>query len=116
MIVVENDAKNCYDRMVLEVATLATMRLGLPHCAAVFMILILLVLSCFLGLGGNFSNGHIPSSLSTFFDGKGQCTGWSQRILPTVLDIILLDIQKFQPGVHFASAEKNIIDYSLGEG
>ena len=37
-VVIENDAVNCFDRILVELGAVASMRMGLPEGAATFMV------------------------------------------------------------------------------
>lgn len=66
-----NDGVNCYDRINLEVAFLATIRMGMSNSAAGCTVSILRNLNDFLVLGKATTSGYMASNNNYTFDGTG---------------------------------------------
>ena len=116
MIVVENDAVNCYDRIIIELAAIATIRMGMARSAAIFMLEILRGMTHYLVLGSEVTEGSIKTTEDVRLDGTGQGTGWSPVIWMTVFGVVLRAVQLFQPGVRFTSPDGKEIDERWVEG
>ena len=115
-IIVVNDAVNCYDRIILEVAALASMRMGMTIACSIFFINLLRSVKHFLVLGSLVTEGFVQSSKSEPLDGTGQGAGWSPVTWMTVFDIVLTAVRKFQPGVLYRSPDKTVEDRRDAEG
>ena len=114
--IVVNDAVNCYDRIILEIAALATMRMGMEIACATFFLTLLRSVKHFLVLGTLVTKGFVQSSETEPLDGTGQGAGWSPVAWMTVFDIVLTAVRKFQPGVLYRSPDRTVEDRRDIEG
>ena len=89
LIVIENDAVNCYDRILRHVAALALSRGGLPDQALAFFKRFLTEAHHHILIGGKPSEGKFADSAQTPIEGSGQGTGWSPPTWFMIADIIL---------------------------
>ena len=115
-VIIENDAVNCYDRILVELGALASMRFGLPDEAAKFMVEILKRMRHHVVIGGHVSEKWVESGIYHIFDGRGQETGWAPAIWQAVFDIVLTAMEKFQPGVLLRSPDGGVEDRRTVEG
>ena len=101
----DNDAVSCYDRIVVNIAAIATMRLGLGGEAAKFLVKTLREFRHKIMLGGVPSMKMFCDSLQKRMHGTGQGTGWSPVIWSAVDDIIISLMERCQPGQIFDSPD-----------
>ena len=104
----DNDAANCYDRIVDNVAAIATMRMGLSSRAARFMKETLVSFKHSILIGGQPSERSFSNSLLQRIHGTGQGTGWSPVIWSVVCDVIIEVMETNQPGQVFFNPTKEI--------
>ena len=76
----DNDATNCYDRIVDNIAVIACMRMGLSLKAGKFLKKQLILFGHHILLGGKPSGRSFCDSLREGIHGTGQGTGWSPII------------------------------------
>ena len=115
-VVIENDAVNCYDRILVELGAVSTMRMGLPKESAEFMVTVLKQMRHHIAMGEYVSERFVASGLTNIFDGTGQGTGWAPAIWQNVFDIVLTAMEKFQPGIILKSPDGRIVDKRTVEG
>lgn len=101
----DNDAVNCYDRIVVNIAAIAAMRMGLGEEAAKFLVKTLRKFKHSIRLGGKPSEREFCDSLRKRIHGTGQGTGWSPVLWSVVDDVIITLMEKFQPGQIFSSPD-----------
>ena len=104
----DNDAVSCYDRIVVNIAAIASMRIGLGKEAARFLVRTLRGFNHIILLEGVPSMKSFCDSLQKRVHGTGQGTGWSPVIWSAVDDIIISLMEKFQPGQVFDSPDGRI--------
>ena len=115
-VIIENDAVNCFDRILVELGAVASMRMGLPEGAAKFMVKVLKEMKHHIAMGDYVSQKFVESGGDKIFDGTGQGTGWAPAIWQVVFDIVLQAMEKFQPGIILVSPDGKITDKRTVEG
>ena len=114
-MVIENDAVNCYDRILKCIAVLALSRAGLPHRTLIFMLKFLQSAHHHIMIGGKPSDRCYADSVNTPIEGTGHGTGWSPPTWLSVADIILTALTKHQPGMLLTSPAQDVIDFRTAE-
>ena len=94
-VINENDASNCYDRILVPIAALACLRVGLPENAACFMTSFLSQAKHFLLRSGVQSCNHFAHTPEVRVDGTGQGTGWSPPLWTLVADILITSMAEY---------------------
>ena len=114
-MIIENDAVNCYDRILLGVAALAMKRAGVPARMIRFFLNLLQKARHHVMMGGTPSRDFYSHSSLTPIMGSGQGTGWSPPIWFLIADIILSALDENQPGLLLKSPTGEIQDRRSGE-
>ena len=114
-VIIENDAVNCYDRILTMVAALALLRAGMAMSSVKFMLEFLERAVHRLVLGGKPTVGSYRHSTETQIMGTGQGTGWSPPIWFLVADIIIAALIINQPGLLLTSPTGETIDLRQNE-
>ena len=104
----DNDALSCYDRIIDNLAVIATMRLGLSNHAATFLKKQLHRFKHHILLGGQPSVKFFCNSLKQRLHGTGQGTGWSPIIWLAICDVIITVLDDNYPGQLFVNPKKTI--------
>ena len=104
----DNDARNCYDRIVDDIAVLSCMRMGLSKEAGVFLKKVLTHFRHHIVLGGEPSTEFFENEITRRLHGTGQGTGWSPMISSAVCDVIITLVEKHYPGQLFISPDGEI--------
>ena len=109
-VIIANDATNCYDRILLPIAVIATLRAGLPKHAASFMLLFLLAARHHLLISGEQTTDHFNFNDNSRVDGTGQGTGWSPAIWTLVSDIMLTALTRYYAGMVISAPDGSSLD------
>ena len=114
-IVIENDAVNCYDRILRIVAILALALAGMPFLALMFFQAFLAEARHHLILGGKPTTRCFADSRTTPIEGSGQGTGWSPPTWFMIAEIILRALRANQPGMLLISPAGETTDFRAAE-
>ena len=94
----DNDALSCYDRIIDDIAGLASMRMGMSLEAAQFMKRALISFKHSILLRGEPSVETFCNSLRDRIHGTGQGTVWSPILWSVVNDVIISLMERHQLG------------------
>ena len=97
----DNDAMNCYDRILDNVAVIASMRMGLSVKGGRFLKKQLCEFKHKILMNGRPSREQFCNQMKRRIHGTGQGTGWSPIIWTVVNDIIAEVMDHNQPGQVF---------------
>lgn len=100
---IDYDAKNCYDRVVPEVAVLASKRMGMHSVNAEFIVQVLNHFRHHLMIKMKQSNKDYRNTPLFRILGIGQGMGWSPTLWSLVNDITMTLMEKTVPGECFSS-------------
>ena len=114
-IIIENDAVNCFDRIIPVIAALAFYRLGLPTFIICFFLSFLEAAKHHVMVNGRPSTQSYADSENTPIMGSGQGTGWAGPAWFAVADIILTSLTDNQPGLYMKSPNGMIEDFRAAE-
>ena len=114
-IVFENDAVNCFDRILPHIAALAFMRLGMSLGMVLFFMDFLESAEHHIILGNNPSEERYAHSENTPIMGSGQGTGWAGPSWFAVADIIFTSLEENQPGLYLISPDGRTTDFRTAE-
>ena len=115
-VIIENDAVNFFDRILVELGAVATMKMGLPRGAAEFMVNVLKQMRHHIARGERISKTFVETGIMHIFDGTGQGTGWAQEIWKMVSDIVLTAMETFQQRIVLQFPYQRIEDRRTVEG
>ena len=102
-IVIENDAVNCFDRILPWMAALAFYQMGLAVGSISFFMTFLEMAQHHVLIRGVPSRDRYAHSRETPIMGSGQGTGWAGPSWFAVADMILTSLSDNQPGLHLIS-------------
>ena len=105
----DNDATDCYDRIIHNIAVVASMRMGLSKRGGRFLKEQLQKFQYHIVLGGRPSRESFRDSLLSRVHGTGQGTGWSPIIWSVVSDVIISVMDRCQPGQYFVSPDGSLV-------
>ena len=114
-VIIENDAVNCFDRIIPVIAALAFYRLGLPSFIIGFFLSFLEAARHHIIVNGKPSKQSYANSENTPIMGSGQGTGWAGPAWFAVADIILTCLTSNQPGMYLKSPNGLIVDFRAAE-
>ena len=114
-IITENDAVNCFDRILPHIAAMAFMRLGMVLGMVVFYLDFLEKAEHSIILGGEPTKRRYAHSESTPILGSGQGTGWAGPSWYAVSDIIFTGLKENHPGIYLESPDGNTKDFRTAE-
>ena len=114
-IIIENDAVNCFDRILPHIAAMAFMRLGMVLGMVTFYLNFLEAAEHSIILGGEPTERKYAHSESTPILGSGQGTGWAGPSWYAVSDIIFTGLTENQPGIYLESPDRNTKDFRTAE-
>ena len=114
-IVVENDAVNCFDRIVPRVVALAFLRLGLAVNVISFYLTFLEQANHYIIVDGKPSRAVYSHLRQTPIMGSGQGTGWEGPSWFAVADLIFNSLEENQPGMYLVSPDGKTEDFRVAE-
>ena len=114
-IIVENDAVNCFDRILPIIAALALMRLGMTPGMVRFYLNFLERAEHHILLSNKPSREKYAHSQNTPIMGSGQGTGWAGPSWFAVSDILFTSLAQNQPGIYLVSPDGETEDFRTAE-
>ena len=109
-IVIENDAVNCFDRILTHIAAAAFYRMGMTIGIISLYMNFVEGANHHVLLGAKPSTTSYSHSVETPIMGSGQGTGWAGPSWFAVADIILTALKENQPGMTLESPDGETID------
>lgn len=94
-IAIENDASNCYDRILVLIATLASLRAGLPKPMAQFLTSFLSNAKHYPFWSGQKSRNYFSDNPTSRVDGTGQGISWSPTVWSLVANILITTMSNY---------------------
>ena len=114
-IIVENDAVNCFDRIIPIIAALAFLRMGLAAAIIQFYLTLLENARHYIIVDGAPSPEYYAHSRDTPIMGSGQGTGWAGPSWFAVADLIFTALAENQPGMYLVSPDRKTEDFRIAE-
>ena len=114
-IIVENDAVNCFDRILPNISELAFLRLGLAAGIIGFYLSFLEAARNHIIVDEKPSKRTYVNSKVTPIMGSGQGKCWALPSWFTISNIILTGLSKNQPGIFLVSPDGNTKDFRAAE-
>ena len=114
-IIIENDAVNCFDRIIPLIAAIAFIQMGLAIGMAKFYLFFLEKARHHVIVDGKPSEEYYAHSPTTPIMGSGQGTGWAGPSWFAVSDIIFTALNDNQPGLYLMSPDRKTTDFRTAE-
>lgn len=112
---IDFDAKKCYDKIIPEIAALASVLMGVHHTNAQWICLMLQSFRHIVLLQDIPSTGYYEDSEFFHILGIGKGIGWSPTVWGLVNDITMTLMEYLSPGVIFRSPLNRDIIFSFLE-
>ena len=109
MIIIDNDAKACYDRVIPYVTLYMLRRLGMPPYLGRFMCNILKSTNYTIKTGTGPTTAYSNSDERLF--GTGQGAGWSPPCWAANSDVISCVVEKYTPGMQLMHPNQSITSH-----
>ena len=97
MVIIDNDAKACYDRVIPYVTLYMLRRLGMPIHLSQFMCTVLNSMDYSIKIGSGITTTY--SATDNRLYGTGQGAGWSPPCWAANSDVISCVMEKHTPGM-----------------